>query len=238
MFRCLSWTFTQASSQADHLGSALDVALVVIFLVAGRPRSTSPLSSTYISGPVYAAPPVAAQYYQQPPAPQYFNGYANQAGPTSPVGDTKSPLSTIATATTLSSPYPTTPSPAPYTTATSTPAQQTTNYPYDRRNRIDVIRRLCSLQHPDGHWDYSPELAELVKFWGGRELMTPAHGVTALANACLTELCNYVWAAQRDGREQSSLSQVELISLQTVNWDLTWAKNAMDRATAWMGGFH
>lgn len=108
---------------------------------------------------------------------------------------------------------------------------------YDSRNRIDVIRRLCSLQHPDGHWDYTPELAELVKLWGGRELMAPAHGVTALTNACLMDLCNYVWTAQRDGREHSALSGPELIGLQAVNWDLGWANNALDRATAWMSGF-
>ncbi len=116
-------------------------------------------------------------------------------------------------------------------------AHQAPPPPYDQTNRIEVIRRLCSLQHPDGHWDHSPELADLVKMWGGRDLMAPAHGVTALTHACLMDLCNYVWAAQREGREHSSLSGTELISLQAVNWDLGWAKNALDRATAWMTGF-
>jgi len=126
--------------------------------------------------------------------------------------------------------------PAP--TAPPTPGQQRPPvYPYDRGNRIDVIRRLCALQHPDGHWDYGPELAELVKLWGGRELMSPAHGVTALTHACMMDLCSYVWGAQRDGREYESLSSAELASLQAVNWNLSWAQNAMDRATAWMGGY-
>lgn len=188
---------------------------------------------------MYAPPPIETQYqYQQQPQPnqQYTNGYTTQTSGASPINDSKSPLSAVATTTTLSSPYTNTPSPAPYVTASS-PIQQTPYYPYDRRNRIDVIRRLCSLQHPDGHWDYAPELADLVRLWGGRELMAPAHGVTALSSACLTDLCNYVWAAQREGREQNLLSQAEMISLQTVNWDLSWAKNAIDRATAWMTGF-
>jgi hypothetical protein len=124
---------------------------------------------------------------------------------------------------------------------TSTPptitASTVTSPGYDYHNRIDVIRRLCSLQHPDGHWDYSTELADMVKMWGGRDLMAPAHGATALTQACLADLCNYVWTAQRDGREHESLSAAELISLQSVNWDLGWAKNAMDRATAWMNGY-
>jgi len=122
-------------------------------------------------------------------------------------------------------------------TPPTTTASPVTNPGYDNHNRIDVIRRLCALQHPDGHWDYSNELAELVKMWGGRDLMAPAHGATALTHACLADLCNYVWTAQRDGREHESLSAAELISLQSVNWDLGWAKNAMDRATGWMGGY-
>ncbi|KAK3353556.1 hypothetical protein B0T25DRAFT_568754 [Lasiosphaeria hispida] len=104
-------------------------------------------------------------------------------------------------------------------------------------NRIDVMSRLCSIQHPDGHWDFTPELAELVKHWGGRELMAPAHGVTALTHACLMDLCNYVWGAQREGREHTALNAGELMSLQAVNWDLVWAKNSLDRATAWLSGF-
>ncbi|KAK3318392.1 hypothetical protein B0H66DRAFT_557088 [Apodospora peruviana] len=67
--------------------------------------------------------------------------------------------------------------------------------------------------------------------------MTPAHGVTALAHACLTDLWEYVWSAQREGRDRSALSAAELTSLQMVNWDLGWAKHALDRATTWMGGY-
>lgn len=67
--------------------------------------------------------------------------------------------------------------------------------------------------------------------------MSPAHGVTALTHACMMDLCNYVWRAQREGREYESLSSAELTSLQAINWNLNWAQNAMDRATAWMGGY-
>ncbi|KAK4231276.1 hypothetical protein QBC38DRAFT_242132 [Podospora fimiseda] len=108
---------------------------------------------------------------------------------------------------------------------------------YSSQNRISVLRRLCTLQHPNGHWDYSPELASLVKLWGGRELMSPAHGVTALTNACMTDLVNYIWQAQREGREHQMLTAAELISLQQINWDLGWARHAIERATAWMSGF-
>ena len=129
-------------------------------------------------------------------------------------------------------------SPATASPVSSRPLpRRTISYPYDPRNRIDVICRLCSLQQSDGRWDYSLELADLVKMWGGRELMSPAHGVTALAHACLLDLCNHVWAAQREGSEHASLSAAELISLQTLNWDLSWAKIAIDQATAWMNGY-
>ncbi|KAH8889734.1 hypothetical protein GQ53DRAFT_190563 [Thozetella sp. PMI_491] len=225
-------TWTYVGCGVTGVSVVLDIALITLFIVTGKPKPQPPLrSSTYISGPIYAVPPIAAQFQQQQQhLPAHLNGYGSPTGPMSPVsplGDNKPALTAV---------YTNSPSPSPYPTST-TPTQQTPYYPYDRRNRLDVIRRMCSLQHPDGHWDYSPELAELVKLWGGRELAAAPHGVTALANACLSELCNYVWSAQREGREQTSLSQVELISLQMVNWDLTWAKHAIDRATAWMDGF-
>jgi len=128
-------------------------------------------------------------------------------------------------------------SPPAVSIATAPPPPATPKPSYDPSNRVDVIRRICSLQHPDGHWDYSDELAELARLWGGRELMAPAHGVTALTHASLLDLCNYVWTAQREGREQEALTAAEMISLQSVNWDLTWARNAMDRATGWMSGY-
>jgi hypothetical protein len=109
--------------------------------------------------------------------------------------------------------------------------------PYDRDNRVDVIRRLCDLQHPDGHWDYSDELAGLARRWGGREVPPVAHGATALSQACLMELCDRVWTAQRDGTEDITLSGDEVASLQMLHWDLAFARTALDRATAWLTGF-
>lgn len=129
------------------------------------------------------------------------------------------------------------PDPTKATTPTST-AGGRAGPSYDRHNRVDVIRRMCDLQHADGHWDYSDELAALARRWGGREL-TPAapHGATALAQACLMELCGHVWAAQRDGTEDTALSAAEVASLQMMHWDLGFARSALDRATAWLGGF-
>lgn len=108
---------------------------------------------------------------------------------------------------------------------------------YDHDNRVDVIRRLCDLQQPDGHWEYSDELAGLARMWGGREVPTVAHGATALSQACLMELCDHVWAAQRDGTEDTALSADEIASLQMMHWDLGFARGALDRSTAWLSGF-
>jgi hypothetical protein len=122
------------------------------------------------------------------------------------------------------------PIPVPGSIFSHPPAQQ-----YDPHNRIDTIRRLCALQHPDGHWDYSLELAALVKRWGGREVMAPTRpGVTSLAHACLADLCNCVWTAQREGREDVILSAGEMESFERVHWDLGWARFAIQRAVRWM----
>ncbi|KAK3940636.1 hypothetical protein QBC46DRAFT_458821 [Diplogelasinospora grovesii] len=234
-------TWSEVGCGTSALNVLLDLCLLSLFLRAGIRRSP-PRGNTFISAPVHAAPPATEQYqtYQNQ---QYHTQQQQAPGPQRMMtGDYKSPTTTLNTVSFPSNlpgtVSPTSPTMSPTTTVFSQ-SQQTAapRYPYDRNNRIDVVRRLCSLQNPDGHWDYSDELAELVSMWGGRELMAPAHGVTALTHACLMDLCGYVWAAQREGREHQALSTAELISLQAVNWDLGWAKNALDRATAWMSGF-
>lgn len=193
----------------------------------------------------FVPPPAQQQQqYQQPPQPQpyhYHHHHHQQqhqyqypyqyqqaqhqpqpitAAPTIPTPDLKPPPPS----------QPPTPTPPP------PPGRQSSAAAHSRLNRVDAIRRLCALQHPDGHWDHSPELAELVRQWSGRDLtLSPARpGATALAHACLTDLCNTVWTAQREGREHECLGADELASLQAVHWDLGWAKHALDRAAAWM----
>ncbi|KAK4193901.1 hypothetical protein QBC35DRAFT_9241 [Podospora australis] len=117
--------------------------------------------------------------------------------------------------------------------------QQPTSYPYDPTNRIDILRRLCTLQHPDGHWAFTPELVSLIKTCSGYGMSpspSSSHDVTAQTHACLVDICNSVWTAQREGKEHDLLSPAELASLQAINFDLSWASNAADRAAAWMGG--
>ncbi|KAK4043346.1 hypothetical protein C8A01DRAFT_32473 [Parachaetomium inaequale] len=83
-------------------------------------------------------------------------------------------------------------------------------------NRIHLILALCALQNPhSGNWPPSRELASLLKLWtGGRDVtlgMGPTgRGATALAHACLIDLCQFVWAAQREGREGEVLSWAEI----------------------------
>lgn len=66
--------------------------------------------------------------------------------------------------------------------------------------------------------------------------MAPARGVTALATACLTDLCHTVWAAQREGREAELLSREELASLEAVGWDLGWVSERVGKAGGWLRG--
>ncbi|KAK0643527.1 hypothetical protein B0T16DRAFT_459664 [Cercophora newfieldiana] len=258
-------TWVKVGTATAALNVVLDFALLAFF-IHGAVRSTSRSTPT-ISAPIYnqpqvtAHPPAQQQQFSTPPPQQYqqYPQYSHQQHQYQQFQQPQQPtqyqyqqqhhqpqqqyqppqqgyISPLAQSP--SNDYKTSTPP----TSTASPVGvgvgvAVTSPGYDHHNRIDVIRRLCSLQHPDGHWDYSTELAELVKMWGGRDLMAPAHGATALTHACLSDLCNYVWTAQRDGREHESLSAAELISLQGVNWDLGWAKNAMDRAAAWMGGY-
>ncbi|GAB1318844.1 hypothetical protein MFIFM68171_09054 [Madurella fahalii] len=215
----------------------LDLTLLGIFILSLVRQSTQePQHNSYVSAPVYATSHVTEQsmsrrqqqqhqqQQQQPQPPQQQQQQQPQYRPY----QYQYPQHQVMPAThAMQTPDLKSPSPSP--------SRPPSRRAYSPLNRIDVIRRLCALQHPDGHWDYSPELAELVKLWGGRELMAPAHGVTALTHACLTDLCNYVWTAQREGREHECLGSEELISLQGIHWDLGWAKNALDRAEFWLG---
>ncbi|KAK3369040.1 hypothetical protein B0T24DRAFT_681090 [Lasiosphaeria ovina] len=227
-------TWSKVGLATSALDIFIDLALLAIFIlgvVRHTPRQAHQPGS-FISTPVYQAPPGNPQYQYEQPQPQSQYSQQQQAHQYQQQYQQQYPQQTPAPPLDLKNAVPTaTASPRPITTA---PSQR---YPYDRSNRIDVIKRLCAVQHPDGHWDYSAELAELVKLWGGRELGPTPQGATALTHACLTDLCTHVWAAQRDGREHAALTSAELASLQLVNWDLSWAGNALERATAWMGGY-
>ncbi|KAK0718250.1 hypothetical protein B0T26DRAFT_322297 [Lasiosphaeria miniovina] len=214
--------------------SFIDLALLAIFIlgVVRHTHQQAHQPGSFISTPVYQAPPGNPQYQYQQPQPQSQYSQQQQAHQYQQQYQQQYLQQTPAPPLDLKNAVPTaTASPRSITTALSQ------RYPYDRSNRIDVIKRLCAVQHPDGHWDYSAELAELVKLWGGRELGPTPQGATALTHACLTDLCAHVWAAQRDGREHAALTPAELASLQLVNWDLSWAGNALERATAWMSGY-
>ncbi len=109
-------------------------------------------------------------------------------------------------------------------------------YYIDRQNRIEVLRRIGQLQQPDAHWEWSPELEELLRQWSGGAAMADAHPstVTRAAIACATGIIQYVWAAQREHREHTALTAAEMLSLQGMNWDLAWAQMGVDRAAGWL----
>ncbi|KAK4100875.1 hypothetical protein N658DRAFT_524414 [Parathielavia hyrcaniae] len=62
-------------------------------------------------------------------------------------------------------------------------------------------------------------------------------GLTALAHACLTDLCHTVWAAQREGRENDVLSMAEMRALEGVGWDLGWVGWRIEVAGGWLRGW-
>lgn len=245
----------ETSLVTDPLTSIIALALLTIFLVEGlrspKPRPVYNAPGGYISAPVYGMPagqPTAYHYQQsqqqqqqqqyqyqqpvqpvmtsaQPFPPQYTNTTAldNKYTPTAtttPISPIASPVSAPAT------------SPSPVQPQTAQPAYQ----PYDRTNRIDVIRRLCTLQRKDGSWGYSPELADLVRQWsGGRDVRPGDDRMLSLAvHDCLKDLCGYVWNAQRDRAEQTRLSAGEMASFQALGWDLGFARAAIDRALRWV----
>jgi hypothetical protein len=109
--------------------------------------------------------------------------------------------------------------------------------PYAPPNRITLILSLCHLQQPAGNFPATAALTALLKTWtGGREVHITAHGATALAHACLTDLCHTVWRAQREGREEAVLSRAELQALERVGWDLGWVGEHIRRAGGWLAG--
>ncbi|KAK3390509.1 hypothetical protein B0H63DRAFT_117649 [Podospora didyma] len=249
-------TWSKVGLATSALDVFIDLALLAIFILGYLRDAPQPNQQSSAYTPVSTAPPATTQYqYQQQQQPQQYQQqypqqyqlqqqqqYQQPQQYQAPALDYKNSTPTPPTVLPLPSPPPP-PPPAldpPPAIGTTTPRQGTPTQSYDRNNRIDVIKRLCALQHPDGHWDYTIELAEVVRMWGGgRELTLHAaqHGVTAVTHACLLDLCNYVWGAQRDRREQTALSPGELNSLQAVKWDIGWANHALERATAWMGGF-
>ncbi|KAK4126292.1 hypothetical protein N657DRAFT_301102 [Parathielavia appendiculata] len=116
------------------------------------------------------------------------------------------------------------------------------NQPNHPPNRITFILRLCALQNlPAGNWSYTPELGTLVNTWAQRSIVMAAPsssphglGITALAHACLTDLCHTVWSAQREGRENDVLSGSEMRTLEGVGWDLGWAGWRIRLAGCWL----
>jgi hypothetical protein len=123
-------------------------------------------------------------------------------------------------------------SPSPFHSQTSPPPS------YNSTNRIDVIRRLCALQHPDGHWDPDPEIASLLQQWGGSSSAyqtTDSRAATTAVTACLGDMCAYVWAAQRDRAESARLAPGEMESFRHVGWDLGFARGAVERGRGWAG---
>ena len=104
-------------------------------------------------------------------------------------------------------------------------------------NRIAAARRMAELQLADGHWEWSGELAALVQQWSFQQLSADPSQVTSVTNACLTNMCQFIWTARREGREAAVLSPAELASLAQYHGDMSWAKAAMDRAAGWLAKY-
>ncbi|EJT77949.1 hypothetical protein GGTG_03052 [Gaeumannomyces tritici R3-111a-1] len=105
---------------------------------------------------------------------------------------------------------------------------------YDPQNRIEILRRLVSLQAADGHWDWSQDLHEVLRICGRDVTDASPVGMTSIANALTVDICQYVWTAQREGREHTALTAAEMITLQGMNWDLGWAQRCTDMAAVWL----
>ncbi|KAL2177248.1 uncharacterized protein P884DRAFT_26579 [Thermothelomyces heterothallicus CBS 202.75] len=110
-----------------------------------------------------------------------------------------------------------------------------------RLNRVALILALTRLQDPrTGTWAPTAELTGLLQAWaGGRRAISinlniGGHGATALAHACLIDLCQTVWTAQREGTEAAVLSAEELRSLERVGWNLGWVAGRIRQAGAWL----
>lgn len=171
--------------------------------------------------------PVGGVYGTPSPAPMY-NAHASSARFSVHDGASSTVVSPIA------------PSPGPVEYGNmyrqyQTPQQQQPEYMY---NRIAAAWRMAELQQPDGHWEWSGELATIVQQWGLQTLTADPEQVTSVTNACLTNMCQFIWTARREGRDSAVLSPAELARLASYNGDMSWAKAAMDRATSWLASQH
>ncbi|KAH8912848.1 hypothetical protein BR93DRAFT_115237 [Coniochaeta sp. PMI_546] len=251
--------FSPTTTPTNAPTSIIALALVTIFLVEGlRPPKPPLIHHTpggYVSTPVYGPPvgqPVTYQYQQQQQPYQYQQQHSQpvmtSAQPFPPQYTNPTALDNKYTPTTSTTPISPIASPVSAPTTSPSPIQapisQPPYQPYDRTNRIDVIRRICTLQNPNGSWSYSPELADLVRQWsgggggGGREIRPgDDRALTLAVHACLKDLCGYVWAAQRDRAEETRLAPGEMASFRAVNWDLGFARGAIDRALRWARPF-
>ncbi|KAL2120456.1 hypothetical protein VTJ04DRAFT_4483 [Mycothermus thermophilus] len=123
-------------------------------------------------------------------------------------------------------------------------------------NRVNLILALCHLQLPEGNFPATPLLSHLLSAWTNRPIPlssgsgssgssgsgsgssgstgTETPGATALAHACLTDLCQTIWQAQREGTEGYVLTEEELWSLERVGWDLKWVAPRIELAGRWL----
>ncbi|KAK4181857.1 hypothetical protein QBC36DRAFT_641 [Triangularia setosa] len=219
----LTATWSKVGLATAALNVFIDLALLVIFILSildQRPSKPAVL------------PTISAPQQQQQQQQSYYSSHHHFTTPVSlPQHHTNIPPVPPIPSTYCSGPFvsvtPSSPPPIP-------------------QNRIDVIRQLCALQHPaTGSWSYSAELAQLLKICGISPSSPAAqpHEVTTLTHACLSELLHQVYAAavqqqkhQQHGKEhgEQGLGPAELSSLQDINWDLGWAKLAVERAVSWL----
>lgn len=113
---------------------------------------------------------------------------------------------------------------------------------YDRSNRVESLTRLAQLQARDGRWDYSPELADLVRRWRrghSEELGATMAGdeVTLIVALVMSDLCHAVWMFGAGGDAQAQkgpaaigLKPSEQAALRSANRE--WILGALDRANA------
>lgn len=174
----------------------------------------SPLSSS-------EPPPDAVNAYHQQLQQQQF-AQQLETSPSPAISSTDGKHSTIISTVPQSYPHPQQ-QPQPYSAGG-----------YDPQNRIEILRRLVSLQAADGHWEWSQDLHEILRLCGRDVMDASPAGMTNIANALTVDICQYVWAAQREGREHTALTAAEMITLQGMNWDLGWAQRCTDMAAVWL----
>lgn len=213
--------------------------MIVLYVTSSlKVKAATKPTASYPHYVNYAVPQNQAPMYHASKPAMVSSAYPTAAPSTYP------PVSPYSASAALVAPFAAFPadavSLAPAAAAASTRA--TTNYYYDPRNRIEVCRRLTQLQQADGSWEVGMELAELVGQWGGREIGgfgSPGggDGATLATSATLWGLCQVVWTARQEGREREVLSASELSALAATNGDMSWAKESLDRAAAWLVKF-